>query len=470
MAGDRNAILNLVDFIMNQRKVSVILTMRAADAPGTKAWIKLGGESGLPPLKLDQARQAFMLISNSHEENIETLDWMLTQLDGMPLAILLIAQLRRKNLALKFLVKEWKNHILKNGGKESKLTSVAISIELSLRSLENESAECKRLLPILSYLPNGLPMWQEQLDKLFSGFKTTVQESVISLLDFALIYQEAGTLKMLAPIQEYIQMKYPAQEEDLNYTGRYYVELLKDCQLIAGRGQSIIELHIANIVKVVGTQIQSKADEKYIDACQSVCEYSKFFSMTVSLIDMALGQNWRGKQEKKIELRFDKVYILTWMGYFAAAKAEVEKIQLSLRNIKYNLPEKIKMRFEMKCLQDLGYILMRENIYTEAKTMLLKAKSGFEAIGSQLGAAQCLRSLARAKLLEAKSAFETIGSQLGAAQCLQSLGEISLMENKYPEARAMLLEAKSAFETIGDQLGAAQCLRILGAISHAETS
>ncbi|KIK55016.1 hypothetical protein GYMLUDRAFT_887371 [Collybiopsis luxurians FD-317 M1] len=80
-AADQTAVQNVIDFILDKQKVSVILTMRAAEGPGTKVWKKLGGESGLPPLKLDEARHAFMLISNSQEEKIETLDWILTQLD-----------------------------------------------------------------------------------------------------------------------------------------------------------------------------------------------------------------------------------------------------------------------------------------------------------------------------------------------------------------------------------------------------
>ncbi|KIK50142.1 hypothetical protein GYMLUDRAFT_266224 [Collybiopsis luxurians FD-317 M1] len=40
---------------------------------------------------------------------------------------------------------------------------------------------------------------------------------------------------------------------------------------------------------------------------------------------------------------------------------------------------------------------------------------------------------ARAMLLEAKSAFETIGNQLGAAQCLQSLDAISHAETDQPK-------------------------------------
>ncbi|KAE9382488.1 hypothetical protein BT96DRAFT_1010556 [Gymnopus androsaceus JB14] len=70
--GDQMAVQNLIEWICDQELVSVVLTMRATDGPGSCRWYKLGGHSGLPTLDLEPARQAFMLISNSQSENIES--------------------------------------------------------------------------------------------------------------------------------------------------------------------------------------------------------------------------------------------------------------------------------------------------------------------------------------------------------------------------------------------------------------
>ncbi|KIK63313.1 hypothetical protein GYMLUDRAFT_241810 [Collybiopsis luxurians FD-317 M1] len=480
---DQTAVENLIDHLLDKRSVAVILTMRAASSPGTKNWIKLGGESGIPPLKLDEARQAFMLISNSQEEEVEKLDWILNEVDCMPLAILLVAQLRRKQLGLDTLIKKWRDHktaMLRNGRKESRLTSVAISIDLSLDMLENQNPECTSLLPILSYLPNGLPAWQEELDKLFPAYDTIVEILVVQLLEFALLYQESRSLKILSPIREYVQHRYPADKEHLNQMGKYYVKLLEEFGPCGKDDQDIIELHIANIVKVIGKQLHMTADKIYLHACDSVIAYSKFFPVTVSLIDIALAQLGPEEHQKEINLEFKKEYMLRQMGRGKQARENIERVQVTLQNASLNIPPDLMMKFSIECLYRLGKNFWMENNWHEARKMFLQARVGFEGIGNKLGAAQCLQSLgdisrmenkyskAREMLAEAKVAFERIGNHLGAVQCLQSLGNICRIENKHHEATKMLVEAKGEFERIGEQLGAAQCLQYLSDISRME--
>lgn len=116
-ANDQNGVLNLIEQMMSQESLSILLTMRATDGPGNHTWHKLGGHSGLPTLDLDAARQAFMLISNSQSEDVAKLDWLLKEVDCMPLAILLIGQLK-KHLSLDMLIKKWKSQkakMLKTG-------------------------------------------------------------------------------------------------------------------------------------------------------------------------------------------------------------------------------------------------------------------------------------------------------------------------------------------------------------------
>ncbi|KAE9396201.1 hypothetical protein BT96DRAFT_861132, partial [Gymnopus androsaceus JB14] len=190
--GDQMAVQNLIEWIWDQELVSIVLTMRAADGPGFRMWYKLGGHSGLPKLDLEPARQAFMLISNSHSEHIASLDWLLEEVDCMPLAILLIAQLK-KQLSLDTLMRKWKEQktrMLKIGAASSRHNSVSISIDISLQILMGSpSRECIKILPILSFLPNGVPKWEETLRQLVVESDIDLEVSVISLLESALIYQ-----------------------------------------------------------------------------------------------------------------------------------------------------------------------------------------------------------------------------------------------------------------------------------------
>ncbi|KAE9387983.1 TPR-like protein [Gymnopus androsaceus JB14] len=476
--GDQMAVQNLIEWIQDQESVSIVLTMRAADGPGFRRWHKLGGQSGLPTLELESARQAFMLIFNSQSENVENLDWLLNQLDCIPLAILLIAQLRRK-LSLNQLIRRWneqKTRMLKIGQAPSRHTSVSISVDISLQILVQspDKGECIKILPILAFLPNGVPQWEETLAQLVVKSDIDLEDSVISLLESAIIYQENDCLKMLSLIQEDVQDKHPIQASHLKQMGKYYVKLLRDYS--PGQGQDVIEVHSSNITKVLKTLLQDSNQREYLNALYQFAEYSKFFPLCLQLIDVVLAPICSQDFEEQIKLHFMKEYQLSWMGYHQRAKGEIEIIQLKLKNMDIYEHEESKAKNNAKCLQHLGYICTMQSEYSEAKLLLTEAKTQFEKVGHQFGAAQCIQSLgdictmqnkySEAKLLltEAKTQFEKVGDQFGAAQCIESLGDLCTTQNEYSEAKLLFTEAKTQFEKVGHQLGAAQCIRSLGDI------
>ncbi|KAE9398519.1 TPR-like protein [Gymnopus androsaceus JB14] len=482
-SGNQIAVQNLIEWIWDQELVSIVLTMRAADGPGSRKWYKLGGHSGLPTLDLDAAKQAFMLLSNSQSENVAKLDWLLEEVDCMPLAILLIAQLKRQ-LSIDTLIKKWKQQktrMLKSGAASSRHTSVAISIDISLQILQASSnEECIGILPILSFLPNGVPLWQETLKHLIVEPDIDLEVSVISLLESALAYQENECLKMLSPIREYLQSKYPTQEDHLNQMGKYYVKLLRDHS--PGQGQDIIEIHSSNITKVLETLLQMSTRREYLDCLYDFAEYGKFSSISVELIDIALAQKWDESYEEEIKLRFEKERRLSWMGYQERAIAEIETIQARLKDGNIPQIEESRVTKIAMCLKCLGDIFRMQNNYPEAKLLLTEAKTQFEKAGEQFGAAQCIQRLgdifiiqnnypeAELLLTEAKTQFENAGKPLGAAQCIQRLGDICRMQNNYLKAKLLLTEAKSQYEKVGHQLGVAQCNQFLGDICRMQNN
>ncbi|KAF5338674.1 hypothetical protein D9758_018034 [Tetrapyrgos nigripes] len=107
---DQSDIKNLIEMICSLKSLAVIVTMRGIDGPGQIKWHKLGGQSGLPALELGPAKEAFFSFSSDGDITIEKedpiLERLLIQMDGMPLAILIIAQLA-KRLSLKVLMEQW---------------------------------------------------------------------------------------------------------------------------------------------------------------------------------------------------------------------------------------------------------------------------------------------------------------------------------------------------------------------------
>ncbi|KAF5365132.1 hypothetical protein D9757_012604 [Collybiopsis confluens] len=485
--GSQTAVINFIDQLLDYSSLFVILTMRAANGPGNRHWIKLGGSAGLPQLDINEAQQMFLsLIQYLKTHNPEKLDWILKELDGMPLAVVLIAQLQRQlDLGLDKLMDLWRKHktaMLTNGSTdESRLTSVNVSINLSLKMIKKSNPECQKLLPVLSYLPNGLPAWNEHVNGLFQGSDSLFPVICIKqLLDFALLYQENNTLKFVLPIQEYIQREYPADKEHLNQIAAFYVKFMKEFGPDGTNDQNVVERHLDNILKILRQQFTMGASDDYLKAPTSITAYSKFFSKTVSLIETVL-ENQELYITGRIEWMRKRVRMNCWMGKYLEAKEEIQRIQTLLdSDMSALLSTTEKEEWRSICLQELGEILYREHKLIEAKTVLLKAKGAFEQMDNNLGQAQCLQCLgdicgvehnlseARAMLSDAKAAFEGIGDHFGQAQCLRSLGNICRVEHSYSEAKKMLSDAKAAFEQIGDHLGQAQCLWRLGDICGME--
>ncbi|KAE9384994.1 TPR-like protein [Gymnopus androsaceus JB14] len=470
---NQNTVQNLVENICGQRQVSVMVTMRGAKGPGNVEWKKLGGQSGLPPLTLEAAREAFISISQNTDGS-EELDGLLKELDCMPLAVLLMAQLS-KRLSLDDLINDWqmsKTSMLRNENQDSRLTSMNTSINLSVRMLMSRDAGAAKILPMLAFLPNGVPFWTSNLPRLSPDLGAGFKMNVINMIDSGLIYEEGKSLKMLSPIREYIQVKKPATQAHLDQISNFYVQLLHDLPDSGMEAQDLLEGHTANISTIFAEIAPQQA---HLEAIYSFAEFTKFYPQTLLVLDKALSHNWDGGQQEHIEIKFKKVHIMYLTGFYREAISEILEIEkINMQTVPND--QKVQIKTLAKCQQELGQIYYMQAQYFQGIEKLTNAQTEFENIGDRLGAAQCLKSLgnidymqneylqAIEKLTNAQTEFENIGDRLGAAQCLKSLGSIHRMQDEYPQAIEKFTNAQTEFEKIGNRSGVAQCLWSLGNI------
>ncbi|THU90843.1 hypothetical protein K435DRAFT_841289, partial [Dendrothele bispora CBS 962.96] len=468
----RAGIQNFLEKLFNFKHVSILVTMRGPDGPGTIEWYKLGTESGIPPLSMEAARKMFLAISGNKSgllEKTEAIDKLLKELDYVPLAIRLIAQ-RARTSQLESLLRMWKGgktSILKEGkGDFTRSTSVECSIQLSVNLLSEAAHD---LLSVISFLPNGIPMWVDNLRKMLPKFEN-LDTSVAELLDCSLVSSHGGDIYMLAPTREYIQKKHPIESgETMISLETFYVEWIREVVDNKRNMNKELQLHILNITKIINTEIRKLVKQEHIEVIEILGEAYKFDGIVVEVIDNILVNIQDMSINQKNNLQFIKVDMLIWNAQWMEAEGEVKRIRRGNEsNNKNNTAQwfqRLRKFFGMQardsgvmaaqCLQRLGKIHWMQDKYSEAAEMFSKAKSQFEETGHQLGAAQCLKSLgnihrmqsryskATVMLSNAKSQFEKIGSQLGAAQCLQSLGDIHWMQDRYSEATEMLSKAKS---------------------------
>ncbi|KAF5347465.1 hypothetical protein D9758_015057 [Tetrapyrgos nigripes] len=484
--------------------------MRGMEGPGDITW-KILGESQIPVLSREAAREAFYEISRKikTEDNSGKIDHLNEQLDCVPLAIRLIAQLARK-ISLENLLRRWnelKTKILSESGTQpGKLTNVEFSIELSVRLLDPAA---KDLLGALSYLPNGVPDWNQTLSRLLPDVSEP-EIKAFQLLDCSLVLEKSGALMMLAPVREYISARYNISDIFRNQIEVFYMGITEmissDTKL-----REDLDLHTLNLFKIFSQYLGEGGHEKAAQCLQTLgkkyYDVDKYSNATKFLTEarvkfQALNNEyqaanclWKMGDIYRLQSRYNEASPL-----LLEAKSHCEKIGSkegianclwSLGNI-YRMQTKYSEAVETlsearilfqsignqrgtaDCLWSLVEIYRMQSRYSEATKTLSEARFVYQSIGSQMGTANCLRSQgniyrmqsqyseAKEALSEAKDLYQSIGSQNGIAQCLWNLGDIYRLQDNHTQARETLSEAKDLYQSIGDQGGTAECLQVLG--------
>ncbi|KAF5319073.1 hypothetical protein D9758_018976 [Tetrapyrgos nigripes] len=394
----RTDVKHFIEKIADFSCVTLIVTVRGMEGPGDIEW-QILGESQIPTLSMEAAREAFYQVSRKikTEDNSGKIDHLNEQLDCVPLAIRLIAQLAKK-ISLENLLRRWnelKTKILsESGAQPGKLTNVEFSIELSVRLLDPAA---KDLLGALSYLPNGVPNWNQTLSEMLPDVPDP-EIKVFQLLDCSLVLEKSEALMMLAPVREYIAARYSISDFLLHQIEIFYVRITELISSDSKPGEDL-ELHTLNLFKTF-SQYQGQGGQEKAALC--------------------------------LQTLGDKYYFVS--QYSNAAKFLTEA-RVKFQNIN-NEHE------AANCLRQMGNIHGAQSRYNEAIAILAEAKSRFEQIRSEKGIAHCLWSLgetyrmqgkyneATAALSEARVLFQSIGNQGGAANCLMSQGDIYCMQSK----------------------------------------
>ncbi|KZO89987.1 TPR-like protein [Calocera viscosa TUFC12733] len=474
-SNDQTAVEEFLAELANIRHLSLMVTMRGTIRPSRVDWT-LPVTQGLQPLPLDAARQIFATISRRVEPTSDV-DKLLGLLDGLPLAITLMAFQGQTSTARE-LMKAYdteKTRLLRRG-RNRRLTSVEVSIEVSLNCLTmQEHPEASELLSILCLLPDGMD--KRKLAEALPSVESP-GEAARTLEQVALASGHGDRLRVLSPIREFILVRKPPNGQYLDDLRAYVTQLCfrtGDFGTTSGKESvEFLSLEFGNINSVLLHFWKAPPDAYNIPQLFAATRQIAYSSHTWSRGDATtlLGEAVRRldvtqHRYEAAECRLRLGDVLQRRCRYAEAITMVEEAQLAFEAIGVPLGA-------AQCALRLGNVLRIQSRYTEAVAMLEEAKLAFEAIGQRLGAAQCSQSLgnilrmqcrdteAVAMLEEAKLAFEAIGELREAAQCKTSLGDVLRRQSRYTEAVPVLEEAKLTFGAIGEAFRAAQCTESLG--------
>ncbi|KAF5346663.1 hypothetical protein D9758_013211 [Tetrapyrgos nigripes] len=403
---------NLIKKICSFKSATVILTMRGTDGPREIKWHKLGGQSGLPALELGAAKEAFCSFSSDGDFTIKEedpiLEKLLIQMDGMPLAIMLIAELA-KELPLTDLMEMWniqKTAVLKKiGEQENRLTSIEVSIQLTLSILRGKlSATGENVLRLVAFLPSGIPDWLKTLPKMLPD--ATMQ--AVILKKSCLIYETGHkTLKILTPIGEYILKVFNRIECLHNQIWRFYESFIDDLPPNS-MGDVQLAPHIGNIFKILEIQIKKSFERSHMNVLEKLYHYSQYFSGLVLLVEKYLG--WKSQMDwvEQTQVMLLQESMVSFMGEYGKAIHIIHEVELPIskhwiiqdpRNSNMIrggiiIPTKNTIKcIQAECYQRLGKIFYYQSNYTQSQQKLQQARDLYENIGDMAGIAECMQFL-----------------------------------------------------------------------------
>ncbi|EJU02708.1 hypothetical protein DACRYDRAFT_115717 [Dacryopinax primogenitus] len=460
--------------VAGKPRVSLMITMRGSTPPSTVRWADIC-RLPLPPLSLTASKHTWLALNSNQDDKLNTL---LVALDGLPLAITLMATLDQAATL-------------------SDLIDCAIpptGWSVTVRPTQDSSI-------------NGEPK------SLCDGPVKT-----------GLAIREKERIRCLAPIREFVVRYHPIPSRYLVDVRQYYMQITEKAQsLRTAMSQESIEYlssEFSNTLSVLrhfwtersALSVEHRLKERLTDATFDLSAFSNFSSLgdCTGLLNHALRQldAKRDRQHAaKCVMRIGDILetkgqLNESMKQYEASIRRYSSIgeQVGISQCRRGMSRVLEKRFKWnqaaamleeariefqavghslgvaQCTQELGAILRMQTNYKEATTSLEEARIEFQAIGYSLGVAQCTQGIgdilrmqtnykeARTRLEKAKIEFHGIGHRVGVAQCTQGIGNILRMQAKYEEATTNLEDARTEFQAIRYRLGVAQCTRGIGDI------
>ncbi|EJU02707.1 TPR-like protein [Dacryopinax primogenitus] len=480
---DRANVENWLGTIAGESRVSLMITMRNSNLPMTVRWVEICCDP-LLPLSQSSSRQMWLSLTSSEDAELDTL---LTMLDGLPIAITLMAALARGSTPSELI--EWykaeRSSLLSTGG-TTRLTSLEISIRVSLNSRTMiNSPLAAEMLSILCLLPDGMQI--STFPKALPSIDSPRSNALV-LVKTGLALREKGRIRCLSPIREFILQHSSPSKLYLADLRLFFMERTEAVDDLGGEKsrEAIAQFSsdFSNILSVLRHLWTERAEQSMTDKLKkdltestfNLASFSQFARLgdCMEILEFALPQFDKEDDKASSALCFQTIgNILATGNEYQRA---IERYQEA--RIKY---QDIGDRFGIvDCKQSIGDILRMQSKYEDATAILEEARTESRTIGSRFLAAQCTKSIghvlwmqdryeeASAALHEARAEFQTIEDRHSTAQCTRSIGEILQMQHRWKEAMAILEEAKTVFVAIGDPVGTAQCARTIGEVLRME--
>ena len=429
----------------------------------------------LSPLPLADARRLFLAVAGPGFAADPRLDELLAGLDGVPLAVELMAYAAQGQPDLGEVAQRWRAErtgmLARMGGARREL-SVAVSVEASVTA-PLMTAPALRLLSLLGVLPDGVG--REDLTALLPEDGLA---AAAVLRQLGLAFGEGDRLRTLAPVREHIAANHPPDPADLDQAISQYAQLaaITGRQVGGSGGARAVTRLQAETGNIAAMLEQAAADDRIDELASSLYGLAKYWRST-GFAQPALAE----AAERAIEAHgtpFQQAQTWEALGDLAYYRSDHDGGRARFERA-LPLYQRIGgVLGEANCIQGLGDIALRRSDHDGARARYEQALPLYQRARSVLGEANCIKSLgnialrrsdldgARARYEQALPLYQQAGDVLGEANCIKGLGDIAQDRSDHDGARARYEQALPLYQQAGDVLGEANCIRSLGEIAQ----
>jgi tetratricopeptide (TPR) repeat protein len=456
-------------------QAAVALSSRGTGRPAGLRWRDF---AMLSPLPLAEARRLFLAVAGPGFAADPRLDDLVAGLDGVPLAVELMAYAAQGQPDLAEVAQRWQAErtgmLARMGGARREL-SVAVSVEASVTA-PLMTAPARRLLTLLGVLPDGIAR---------ADLTALLPEEGLGaaavLRQLGLAFGEGDRLRTLAPVREHIAAAHPPGSADLDQAVGHYAQLAAGTGGQVGRSDGAraaarLQAETGNIAAMLERAAADRRTGELADGVYGLVEYWRYTGFTqpalVTIAEGAIQAHGTTVQQAK-----------TWraLGDLAAGRFDHDGARAQYERALPLFQRAGDVLGEASCIRSLGDIARDRSDHDGARAQYERALPLFQRAGSVLGEANCIKGLgdialarsdhdgARAQYERALPLYQQVGDVLGEANCISRLGEIALDRSDHDGARAQYERALPLYQRVGDVIGEANCIQGLGDIALARS-
>jgi tetratricopeptide (TPR) repeat protein len=446
----------------------MLVTVRGVQRPMLAHWHKT-----VEPRRLDVGTsvQLFNDLAGKDFSSDVHLQQLLEAVDHVPLAITLLAPLAEGEPDLSGLWARWlheRTRLLQRAGGQDRLTNLELSYELSWCGPRMTDL-ARQLLQRLALLPSGVA--HQDLQHLLPR---EVESSVSLLRKVGLAYDEAGRLRLLAPLREAILRRHPLDSDALRtISGRWLKRAIQQARMIGRKGGApainLLAAEVANVEAMVLLCRELDVLKQLIGPWSRFQRSSGHGSMV--LVDHVIALADKRDPTLGARASVEKGRIAWFRSQDVIASQCYERAFSVFKQTG-------DMRGQATCLHLQGEVARAQSDHVVARNCYEQALNLFTQAGDLHGQANCLQSQGELARMQSDHAFadkcyeqalklfNQVGDLQGKANCYQSQGEAARARSDHAFAGQCYEQALNLYTQIGDLIGNANTLQGQGELAR----